>query len=235
MPEMSSTPTLTQGSTLVNIGGFISQVYTWMTAGLLTTAAVAWVVALNPAFTNYILRNDLIGGLFLVELVVVIVLSAMIDRLSMVLAAVLFFVYAALNGVFFGTVVFAIFELSSIYTTFAVTAGTFAVMAFYGMTTKSDLTRIGNLAIMGLFGLIIGTLVNVLLLRSSGVDAVLTYVGIFVFVILIAFDNQKLKNYAAVAGQYGNAGKMAIMGALSLYLDFINLFIRLLAIMGKRK
>jgi uncharacterized protein len=220
---------------LVNLSSFVSQVYAWMTGGLLVTAAVAWVVSQQQDLATYIRENELFGLLIIVELIVVIALSAFINKMNAFLAGFLFLLYAVLNGVFFGAFVFALFEIQSVYAAFAATAGTFAVMTVYGLVTKSDLTKFGSIAIMGLFGLIIGSLVNVFLLQSDSLGMVLTYIGIFIFIILIAFDTQKLKTYAQVAEQEGNATHMAILGALSLYLDFINLFIRLLAIFGKRK
>lgn len=230
-------PQTTTASTgvLVNLNSFISQVYAWMTGGLLVTAAVAWVISQQQDLADYVRENELFGLLIIVELVVVIALSAFINKMNVFLAGTLFLFYAVLNGIFFGAFVLALFETQSVYAAFAATAGTFAVMTIYGLVTKSDLTKFGSIAIMGLFGLIIGSLVNAFLIQSDSLGMVLTYVGIFIFIILIAYDTQKLKTYAAVAEQEGNATHMAILGALSLYLDFINLFIRLLSIFGKRK
>lgn len=228
-------PQTTTTGVLVNVNAFISQVYSWMTGGLLLTAAIAWFISQQPDIGQYVRENDLWGVLILAELVVVIGLSFFINKMNAAVAALLFLLYAALNGVFFGAFVMALFETSSVFAAFAATAGTFAVMTIYGLVTKSDLTKFGSIAIMGLFGLIIGSLVNAFFLQNDGLGMALTYIGIFIFIILIAYDTQKLKDYAAVAEQQGNATHMAILGALSLYLDFINLFIRLLAIFGKRK
>ena len=150
------------------------------------------------------------------------------------MAALIFIAYAALNGLTF-SMVFLVFTSESIASTFLITAGTFGAMSIYGYFTKSDLTKIGNLAIMGLVGLIIASIVN-MFLGSETLYWITTYVGILIFIALIAYDTQKIKKMNVI----GNMGteddkKEAIMGALTLYLDFINIFLYFLRIFGKRK
>lgn len=222
------------GHVSTTVASFMAQVYGWMTAGLFLTAAVAFVVTSNLNLLFWIATNDwVIPLLFITELVVVVILSAFVEKLHPAAAAALFLFYSLLNGVFFGVLV-TLYTLASVFLAFGATAGTFAIMSVYGFVTKSDLTRWGNLALMGLFGLILGIILNIFL-KSSGLDWLLTFIGIGIFIILIAYDTQKLKHYSEAASQSANPSKYAVMGALSLYLDFINLFIRLLAIFGKRR
>ena len=223
-----------QTGTLTNLGAFMSQVYAWMTLGLFTTAAVAFVFAYSPPLQAFYLTNpDLVSITFILQLLLVIGFSFLINKISAPVAALLFMIYSASVGFTFASL-FLIYTESSIFTTFLATAGTFAVMSAIGFITKVDLTKIGGIAIMGLIGLIIGSLVNIFL-QSTGFSIFLTYAGIFVFMVLIAYDTQKIKKYAALAEQGGRSVQLSIIAALSLYLDFINLFIRLLSLFGKRK
>jgi FtsH-binding integral membrane protein len=207
----------------------ISQAYLWMTVGLAVTGVVAALVAASPAMLTFIFGNVFIFfGLLLVEIILVITLSAAIMRLSTGVATTIFVVYAALNGLTLSGI-FIRYTTASLASTFFITAGTFAIMGIYGYTTKRDLTRIGNLALMALIGLILASLVN-LFLQNAVVYWITTYVGILIFVALIAYDTQKLKNLNA-SGE--TAGRLSILGALMLYLDFINLFLLLLRIFGR--
>ena len=207
----------------------ISQSYLWMTVGLAVTGVVAAVIASSPAMLSFIFGNVIIFfGLLLVEIILVITLSAAIMRLPTGVAMTIFVVYAALNGLTLSGI-FIAYTAASLASTFFITAGTFAIMGIYGYTTKRDLTRIGNLALMALIGLILASLVN-LFLQNTAVYWVITYVGILIFVALIAYDTQKLKNLNA-SGE--TAGRLSILGALMLYLDFINLFLLLLRIFGR--
>lgn len=219
---------------LISIGSFISKVYLWMTGGLALTAIISWAIVTNPAWLGFILLNPaIVPVLFLLELGLVLGLSFFINKLSMFAAAVMFVLYAAINGVFFGAVIFG-YTQASVFTAFAATAGTFLLMALYGMFTKADLTRVGSLAQMALLGLVLGLIIN-LFVANDTLSQVLTFVGIFIFIILIAYDTQKLKQMAAQAELSADGNKYAVLGALTLYLDFINLFIRLLQIFGKRR
>jgi uncharacterized protein len=207
----------------------ISQAFLWMTAGLAVTGVVAALVAASPTLLSLIFGNiPIFFGLLLVEIILVITLSAAIMRLPTGVALTIFVVYAALNGLTLSAI-FIRYTTASLASTFFITAGTFAIMGIYGYTTKRDLTRIGNLALMALIGLILASLVN-LFLHNSVVYWVTTYVGILIFVALTAYDTQKLKNLNA-SGEVAN--RLSILGALMLYLDFINLFLLLLRIFGR--
>lgn len=214
---------------------FIVKVYGWMTFALLVTALVAIYTIDSPALLSVLLSSSYIFiGLLLVELILVGVLAAAVHKMSLPMAATTFVGYAALNGLTFA-VIFLAFTAESIASTFLITAGTFGVMSAYGFFTKTDLTSIGNLLFMGLIGLIIASVVNIFL-GSELIYWITTYVGILIFVGLIAYDTQKIKNMNII----GNEGtdedrKEAIVGALVLYLDFINLFLLLLRLFGRRK
>lgn len=214
---------------------FITKVYGWMFAALLTTALISWYVVTTPSILQAIIGNQMIFyGLIIGELGLVIGLSAAINRLSAMTATALFFVYAAFNGATF-SVIFIAYTMESITSAFLVTAGTFGVMSFYGYVTKRDLTSWGNLLFMGLIGLIIASVVN-MFVASTFLYKMITYAGVLIFVGLTAYDTQKIKQM----GAHMQAGteierKGAIMGALRLYLDFINLFLMILRLMGRRR
>jgi hypothetical protein len=216
-------------------GEFIRRVYNWMVLGLATTALVALYTASNPALLGFIFGNSLLFfGLIIGQLGLVIVLSAAINRLQASTATLLFFLYAALTGLTL-SVIFLAYTRASIASTFFVTAGTFGVMSIYGYTTQRDLTSWGSFLFMGLIGIILASVVN-LFLRNETIYWVVTYAGILIFVGLTAYDTQKLKNMAAAGfADEETARKSAVMGALALYLDFINLFLLLLRVMGSRK
>ena len=214
---------------------FLSQVYLWMSLGLALTGIVAAWTALNSGFVTGLARNP---GLFLmlalVQIGIVIWLSSQIMRLSLMTATIGFSVYATLNGVFFSGI-FLVYTASSIASTFLVTAGMFAAISVYGFTTKRDLTSVGSFSIMALVGLIIASIVN-WFFRSPVFYWILTYAGIAIFVGLTAYDTQKLKQIHQQGFESGEVlKKAALLGALALYLDFINLFLLLLRVMGRRK
>jgi hypothetical protein len=230
---MSYAPYTTAQTTALR-NGVMSQVYAWMTAGLLVTGAVASFVAGSEALVNLIFGNPFMFiGLFIVQIVAVIGLSAGINRLSPAAAMAIFIGYAALNGLTFSAI-FLAYTTASIASTFFVTAGTFGVMSLYGYTTKRDLSGIGNFAIMALIGLLIASVVN-MFLRNEAIYWILTYAGVLIFVALTAWDTQKIKQLAASVTDETSAGRVAVLGALTLYLDFINLFLYLLRILGVRR
>lgn len=216
---------------------FIGKVYGWMAAGLAITAAAA--AATVSIVQNMIPPENIPSyrgvffGAIIVEIVLVMVISMGINKLSPMAAGGLFLLYSLVSGVTLAPVVFA-YTSASIAVTFAVTAGTFAAMSLYGYFTKADLTSFGNIMFMGLIGLVIGTLVNIFWANET-FYWILTYLGVAVFTGLIAYDTNKLKNIAC--GNFDNTttGKLAVIGALSLYLDFINLFLMLLRFFGKRR
>jgi FtsH-binding integral membrane protein len=212
------------------------KVYVWMTLALIITGVTAFGVANSPGVINAIYSNSAVmWGLIIAELALVIGISAAINRLSLATATLLFVLYSAINGVVLSSI-FLVYTTSSIASVFFITAGTFAVMAFVGYTTKADLTSLGKILLMALIGLIIASLVNVFFLKSTGFDLIVSYVGVLIFVGLTAYDSQKIKQMLMMAPDAGESSqKLALLGALSLYLDFINLFIYLLRILGKRE
>jgi FtsH-binding integral membrane protein len=234
-PEPYNTaPYILPSADLVQQRTILNRVYAWMTAGLAVTAATALLVANNDALQRAVLGNRLAFlGLILVELAAVWILSTTISRMPFWLSTTMFLGYALLNGLTLSLVVLA-YTRESIASTFFATAGTFGLMSLYGFTTKRDLTSIGNLCLMGLVGFIVASIVNIFL-ASPAIYWVLTFVGILVFVGLTAYDTQKIKNLAASGADEGGAHRLAILGALTLYLDFINLFLLLLRIFGRRR
>ena len=214
---------------------FISKVYSWMCLALLITGAVAAYIASSEALIEAVVGNRAVFfGLLIGEIALVWAISAAIGRLSGAMATVLFITYSVMNGLTL-SVIFLAYTASSISTTFFVTAGTFAVMSIYGHTTKRDLTSWGNLLLMALVGLIIGSVVN-LFWQNSLFYWICTYIGILIFVGLTAYDTQKIKEYGAQGfSDSENMQKGALMGALILYLDFINLFLLILRLLGGRR
>lgn len=214
---------------------FMSKVYGWMAAGLLITAGVAMLASSNAQVMESVFGNPILFfGLIILQLGLVIALSAAIKKISATTAMLLFLLYAALTGLTF-SVIFLVYTAASIASTFLVTAGTFAAMSMYGYITKTDLTTVGNIAFMGLIGIILASLVNIFWPNGT-LYWIITYAGILIFVALTAYDTQKIKKFNIL----GNAGtdedkKESIIGALTLYLDFINLFLLLLRILGRRK
>ncbi len=209
------------------------KVYLWMTMALVITGLCAWGTATSPSMVQLIYGNRAaIWVLFIAELGLVFYTTARINRLSLTTATTLFIIYSALNGVTLSSI-FMVYAMTSIAKVFFITAGTFGVMALYGSVTKTDLSRFGNLFLMALFGLIIATLAN-LFIKSSGLDLILSYVGVVLFVGLTAWDSQQIKRALSLqAGMDESAQKVALLGALELYLDFINLFLYLLRIFGR--
>jgi len=212
---------------------FIRRVYNWMALGLGVTAIVA-LYAVNSGLIFSLLGNPIVMLLLIVgEFGLVIALSAAIGRFQSSTALFMFFAYSFLNGLTLSTI-FLIYTKASIASTFFVTAGTFAAMSLYGYTTKRDLTSMGSFLMMGLIGIIIASFVN-FFFSSPAVYWLITYAGIAIFVGLTAYDAQKIKEmaYAGLAGSEDER-KGAVIGALRLYLDFINLFLLLLRIFGRR-
>jgi FtsH-binding integral membrane protein len=210
------------------------KVYVWMTLALVITGFTAYGVATSPGIQQAIFTNQIVfWGLIIAEFALVIGVSAAINRLSLATATLMFILYSVINGALLSSI-FLIYTASSIATVFFITAGTFATMALIGYTTKTDLSSIGKYLFMALIGLIIATFVN-FFIKSSGFDYILSYIGVLIFVGLTAYDSQKIKQMLLQAPDAGEgAQKIALLGALSLYLDFINLFLYLLRIFGRR-
>lgn len=211
------------------------KVYLWMTLALAITGVTSMVVLSNERFIFTILENQvLFWGLIIGELVLVFVISGMIHKISITTATLLFVLYSVINGLTLSPLLYAFTE-TSIAKVFFITAGTFGVMSLIGYTTKTDLSSIGKILFMALIGLIIATVVN-LFMHSSTLDLIISYAGVVIFVGLTAWDTQKIKNMLATCEEPNEqAHKIALLGSLTLYLDFINLFIYLLRILGDRK
>lgn len=217
------------------VQSFVLRVYWWMTLGLAITGVVAMATAQTPSLVGAIFGNPaLLIGLLVGELVLVVALSAAINRLSPAVAMAMFVVFAGLNGLTL-SILFLVYTQASLTSTFFVTAGTFGVMSLYGYTTKRDLTSLGSICLMGLFGLILASVVN-LFLHNQTVYWFVTYGGILIFVGLTAYDTQRIKEIGFAIGPDGALQrKAAVLGALRLYLDFINLFLLLLRLLGRRR
>ena len=204
--------------------------YRWMSVGLGITGLVAWLVSQSPGVLDVVVGNRLVFyGLFLAQLALVFSFSAVAARASTAVTAAMFFAYAGLTGLTF-SILFLLYTSSSIASTFLVTGGAFAGLSIFGATTKRDLSTVGRFAIFALIGLIIASVVN-LFFASSALLWVTTFAGVLIFAALTAYDTQKLRAlYAAGAGN-----NLALSGALTLYLDFINMFLLLLRFSGRRR
>ena len=213
------------------VSAFIRSVYGWMFAGLaLTAMAAAWVYN-SPAMQSIVFSGAM-WVLIIAELGLVLYLSFRIQKMSPAAAASAFMVYSLLNGLTISVVLF-LYTGAAVFQAFAVTAGTFGAMSLYGLTTKKDLTSWGSFFFMGLIGIILASVVNIFL-RSSALEMTISVIGVFVFVGLTAYDTQKLKAYAMMA-EGERVTNFAVIGALALYLDFINLFLMILRLMGGRR
>jgi FtsH-binding integral membrane protein len=213
---------------------FIQRVFAWMAIGLAITGAIAAVIGTSVDETWWNDHGMLLFGLIILELAVVFGLIFAINKINSTLAIAAFFLYSALNGVTL-SIIFAVYTTASIAGTFFVTAGMFGAMAAVGYFTKRDLSKLGSILFMALIGIILASLVN-LFLKNEAIYWVITYAGVAIFCGLTAYDMQKIKKMqAAGADAYSEQGKKAaVMGALALYLDFINLFLFLLRIFGRR-
>jgi len=219
---------------------FISKVFLWMAGALILTAITSFLIAANfetvlPFFVNP--ETGQLSILFWITIfapfALVLVMSAAVNKLSLSVLSVLYIVYSVLMGVSL-SFIFLAYNIGTIGITFAVTAGTFIVMAVMGYTTKTDLTKFGSLLMMALFGIIIAMVVNIFM-GSATMDYIVSILGVLIFTGLTAYDVQKLRRFSTQIGEFNNtAGKMALMGALTLYLDFINLFLFLLRIFGRK-
>ncbi len=212
---------------------FLRQVYQWMTVGLLLTAVTAWMVAGSAQAQALIFGNSFVLiALVIAQFGLVIGLSAAVQRMSAGMASGLFLLYSALTGLTLSSI-FIVYPMGSIVNAFITTAGTFFAMSVYGLVTKRDLTAMGSFLMMGLFGLIIAMLVNIFL-QSPVMDFVISAVGVLIFTGLTAYDTQKIKEFGANAPlEDGTAVRRGvILGALTLYLDFINLFLMMLRLFG---
>lgn len=215
------------------IATFLRAVYGWMCAGLAITAVTAMLVASSPALVTTLAGNRLFFWVLVIaQLGLVFALSARVQTLAPSTASFMFIVYSALTGVTFSFILLA-FTGESIATTFLVTAGMFGALAAYGTVAKRSLQGMGQFLFMGVIGVVLASLVNIFV-RSDGLQFVISFIGVIVFTGLTAYDAQRLKAMA-LAMPSGKSGSYAIVGALALYLDFINLFMFLLRFTGNRR
>ena len=207
------------------------RVYVKMLVAMLVTAATSMYVSSNEAILQLIFGNSFITiGLVISQIAVVLVLSGRLNKLSITSATLLFYLYSVLTGVVFSSILL-LYTATSVGMTFLITAGVFAAMSIYGFTTSNDLTKFGSIMFMALIGLIICSVVNIFL-KSSGMEWIISLAGVAIFIGLTAWDTQKIKNAAMYATDGTSAEKLATFGALSLYLDFVNLFLYLLRFFG---
>lgn len=207
------------------------RVYVKMLVAMLVTAATSMYVSNNEAILQLIFGNSFITiGLVISQIAVVLVLSGRLNKLSITSATLLFYLYSVLTGVVFSSILL-LYTATSVGMTFLITAGVFAAMSIYGFTTSNDLTKFGSIMFMALIGLIICSVVNIFL-KSSGMEWIISLAGVAIFIGLTAWDTQKIKNAAMYATDGTSAEKLATFGALSLYLDFVNLFLYLLRFFG---
>ena len=218
----------------VSFPALMQKVYTWMTLAMVITGVTAYGVANSPSLLAMIGNQIVFWGMIIAEFALVFMITGMLNRVSLTTATLMFVAYSVLNGAVLSSI-FMVYTMSSIGQVFFITAATFAVMAFIGYTTKTDLTSMGKILFMALIGIIIATVVNIFL-HSTGLQTVVSYLGVLIFVGLTAYDSQKIKNmlYDQDAADE-SAQKLALVGALTLYLDFINLFLYLLRILGSRR
>ena len=198
------------------------------------TAATAYLVAHTPALYKPLMTSPgIFFAVVVAQLILVVCITLLMPKLTFFTAAILFILYAISMGIT-ASVVFLTYEMSSIYVAFFVSAGMFFAMAIYGYFTRTDLSRIGNIALMGLFGLVIGLLVN-LFMHNSTFDLILSLVGVLIFTALTAYDSQRIKYLGRLMLADGQSSKIAVFGALTLYLDLINLFLYILNLTGRRR
>ena len=217
------------------VATLLKSVYMQMAAALSVTGIVAYFLAQSPLFLQTIMTNpSIIWIAIIAQLALVIWLSARLQRMSMATATLLFILYSVLMGVSMSAI-FIAYTMSSIASTFFITAGTFFVMSIIGIVTRIDLSRIGSILLMALIGLIIASVVNIFL-HSETMYWIISFAGVLIFVGLTAYDTQKIKEMVANYGVADDMGhKLALFGALTLYLDFVNLFLHLLRILGNRE
>ena len=233
---MPQTQTYTSSTALSAANVYMRKVYQWMCAGLAVTSLVAYGVAGSPAIQEVIFGSSLVMILLLVaQFGLVIAISAAVHKMSASTATGLFMLYSALTGATLSSI-FLVYPMGNIANAFLVTTGTFLAMSIYGSTTKRDLTGMGSFLAMGLFGLVIAMVVNIFL-ASSMMDFVISAIGVLIFTGLTAYDTQKLVQFGANAplGDGTAVQRGAILGALTLYLDFINLFLMLLRLFGNSR
>ena len=215
------------------VSRIMKRVYLKMFLSMIVTSVTSFVCMNVPAvFVTLMSNSGLYFGLLIAEVVLVFVLAGALNKLSSPVASLIFYVYSILNGVVLSAIL-AAYTASSVFSTFVITAAVFGTMTVYGYVTKSDLSRVGTFLFMALIGLIICTIVNIFM-KSSTMEWIISFAGVVIFIGLTAWDTQKIKQMAAMTDG-SQAGKLATIGALSLYLDFVNLFLYLLRFFGNRE
>lgn len=209
----------------------ISKSFLFMFVALIITAVAS--LSLSPSAYILLMGNGRFYIFMGAELLIVFLSNYAIKKNQALLAGILFILYSALNGIIL-SFIFMLYTTASIFFIFITTAVLFGIMAIIGIVTKTDLSKVGNLCVMGLFGIIIMSFVNIFLLKSSSVDFIISIVGVLIFVGLTAYDTQKIKKMAAYSNNQ-NVLTLSLFGAFQLYLDFVNLFLYLLRLFGKRK
>ncbi|MBL7912208.1 MAG: Bax inhibitor-1/YccA family protein [Bacteroidia bacterium] len=231
-----------ESTTLTTQNTVLRSAFAWMSLAMVLTTLSAIVFAYVPQLTSLLLEPNEFGGfapstlayvVMFAPLLFVLAMSFGINKMSLPVLITTFVAYSIINGISF-SFIFFVYNIGSIYKVFLSTAGLFALMAIAGYTTKTDLTKMGSLLMIGLIGIVIASLIN-LFMRSPGMDYVISIIGVIIFTGLTAYDVQKIKNIGEQAGDSTESRKYAVMGALTLYLDFINLFLFLLRLFGGRK
>lgn len=221
----------------ITINSVMKNTFMLMSMALVLTGFISYfIICSETLFTNLILNRPLFWVICILEILLVIILTKFVNELSFNVSLTMFTIYTVMNGITLSPIIY-LYTKESVVSTFFITAATFSTMAIIGYTTKKDLTSIGNILYMALIGIIIASVVN-LFMNNSTMAMIINYVGVLIFVGLTAFDTQKIKNVAEECYNKGESGiipKLSILGALTLYLDFINMFIKLLQLMGKRK
>ncbi len=231
---MTDSPAIQTQTREASFRKFMTAVYSWMVFALIISAVCAYITATNMVIIRAVFGNPMVFyALIIGELAVVFILSIRIHKMSVMGASLMFIFYSVLNGVTLSVVLLA-YTGASVFRAFVITAGMFVCMSVYGRVTKSDLRSAGKYLMMGLFGIIIASVVN-LFFRSSALDWIISLVTVTVFAGLTAYDTQKLSVIAERIGENETASKIAIIGALELYLDFINIFLALLRLFGKSR
>jgi len=218
------------------ISSCLARVFMRMFAALLVTAAISYGIYQTPGAAAYLIGSPLIMLMIIAQLAVVLILSFRVMKMSPVVSNIMFFTYAILTGVTL-SFIFIGYEIGIIFQAFAVSALMFAAMAIYGTITRRDLTGIGSFLFMGLIGIIIASVVNMFFWNDT-VSVIITYIGVFIFIGLTAYDTQRIKRMLTEANETNQEdaiSKISVIGALILYLDFINLFLRILTILGRRR
>ena len=230
--QQTPPPFMPQVASASYVSKVMKRVYLKMFLAMIVTALTSFVCVNVPAVLYTLVANSgLYFGLLIAEVILVFVLAGALHKISSPVATILFYVYSILNGVVLSAILYA-YTSASVLSTFVITAAVFGTMTIYGYVTKSDLSRVGTFLFMALIGLLICTIVNIFM-QSSTMEWIISFAGVVIFIGLTAWDTQKIKQMAAMTDE-SQAGKLATIGALSLYLDFVNLFLYLLRFFGNR-